>query len=76
MARAVQDQGLDGDHAGGGRRQVTLLDQGRWGDVCNDLKTTLDPGARRANLVLEGVNLQDCCGRRLRIGAAVVDVRG
>ncbi len=76
MARAVEGQGLAGDHAGSGRRQVTMLDQSRWRDACNDLGTTLDPGARRANLVLEGVDLRGCCSRRLRIGDAVVEVLG
>lgn len=76
MAMAVQGRGLDGDHAGGGRRQVTMLDEGRWRDVCTQLGTTLDPGTRRANLVLDGVDLQGCCGRRLHIGAAVIEVLG
>lgn len=73
---AVQDRGLAGDHAGGGRRQVTMLDRDRWLDVCAELGTPLDPGARRANLVLAGVDLQQCVGRRLRIGGAVVEVLG
>lgn len=76
MARAVQDQGLDGDHAQGGRRQVTMLEAARWQEVCKELGTALDPGARRANLVLEGVDLQALRGRCLRIGAALIEVLG
>lgn len=76
VTSAIQGQGLQGDHAGGGRRQVTMLDYGRWRDVCSHLGTPLDPGARRANLVLEGIDLRQCVGRRLRIGGAVVELLG
>ena len=75
-ATAVAGEGLCGDHAGGGRRQVTILDQQCWDDVCRELGQELDPGARRANLVLEGLDLRDRRGQRLRIGAALFEVLG
>ena len=34
---AVPGGGLDGDHAGGGARQVTILSEEAWRDVRNEL---------------------------------------
>ena len=55
---------------------MTILDQGRWDEVCRELGKDLDPGARRANLVLQGINLSDSRGGKLRIGEALVEVLG
>jgi len=34
---AVAGAGLVGDHAGGGNRQVTLIDESRWRDACREV---------------------------------------
>lgn len=75
-ARAVAGQGLVGDHAGGGKRQVTLLAREAWQAACSQLGRELDPGIRRANLVVEGVDLAATIGRRLRLGEVVIEVLG
>ncbi len=75
-ATAVAGRGLEGDHAGGGKRQVTLLSREAWEAACRQLEVELDPGARRANLVVEGVDFVASRGRRLRIGAVEVEVAG
>ncbi len=75
-ATAVAGEGLRGDHAGGGRRQVTILDQRCWADVCREVGQDLDPGARRANLVLEGLDLKESRGQTFRIGKALFEVVG
>ena len=67
-ARALAGRGIEGDHAGGGARQVTLIEQERWEEACGDLGRELSPGARRANLVVAGVRLADAIGRELRVG--------
>lgn len=71
---AIAGQGLVGDHASGGTRQVTLLDLGAWRRACAELGVDLDPAARRANLVLDGLELRGATGRRLRIGAVVLEL--
>ncbi len=73
-AEAIADRGLVGDHASGGTRQVTLLDLGAWRRACAELGVDLDPAARRANLVLDGLELRGATGRRLRIGAVVLEL--
>lgn len=75
-AEAVADQGLDGDHAVGGKRQVTVLSLEAWRDACAELGRPLDPAVRRANIVVSGLDLAQSIGRVLRVGGALVDVRG
>ncbi len=73
-ARAVAGQGLEGDHAGGGNRQITLIEREKWEAACVDLDCELNVGARRANVVVEGLALSKAIGGQLLIGNVVVDV--
>jgi MOSC domain-containing protein YiiM len=75
-ATAVANQGLDGDHAVGGRRQVTLLAVEAWRDACAQLGRELDPAVRRANLLVEGLDLRAAIGGSITLGDVVVDVLG
>lgn len=75
-AEAVVGSGLVGDHAGGRRRQVTLLSLEAWQAACAELGQVLDPAIRRANLVLEGIDLAKTRGRRLRLGSVVLEIQG
>lgn len=74
-ALAIAGQGLHGDHAVGGRRQVTLLSQPAWARACREVGIAVDPAARRANLLVD-VELASCIGQALRIGDVVIDVLG
>lgn len=74
---ALAGVGLDGDHAHGGKRQVTLLSIEGWAEACADLGgADLSPGGRRANLLVEGVDLGAAIGQRLRVGPIEVEVMG
>lgn len=73
-AEAVVGGGLVGDHAGSGNRQVTLIDESRWLDACRELGRELSSGGRRANIVVAGFSLGDSIGRRIRVGACLIDV--
>ncbi|MCA8954337.1 MAG: MOSC domain-containing protein [Planctomycetes bacterium] len=79
-ARAVADQGLEGDHAVGGRRQITLLALESWLAACAEFggehPVELDPGVRRANLLVEGLDLGASIGGRIAIGEVVIEVLG
>jgi len=68
--------GLVDDHAGRGKRQVTLLSREAWQAACQDLAVELDPVSRRANLLVEGVDLAETRGRRLRVGEVLLEVAG
>ena len=58
------------------RRQVTLIDMAHWARICHSLDATIDPGVRRANVLLSGVALTDTRKRYLRIGSARVVIGG
>ena len=68
--------GLDGNANRGGRRQVTIITRERWDELMRDLGADLPPSARRANLMVSGVDLQDSRGRILRVGPARLKING
>ena len=72
----VAGRGLAGNADQGGRRQVTLIDAARWRELMDTLHAELDTDARRANLVIEGLDLFKSRGRTLRIRAARLIVHG
>lgn len=75
-ASAQVGVGLEGDHAHGGKRQVTLLAREAWAAACGALGEAVPPASRRANLLVEGVDLRASRGRRLRLGEVEVVVEG
>jgi MOSC domain-containing protein YiiM len=77
QTRAVEEQGLEGDHAAAGKREVTLI-QAEHLDVVAALcgRESIDPGLLRRNLVVRGINLLALKGRRFRIGDAVFEGTG
>lgn len=75
-AVATADVGLEGDHAVGGRRQITLLSAERWVDACAAFGREVDPAVRRANLLVSGLDVGALIGRSLRIGDVVIELTG
>ena len=75
-ATLVPGRGIAGNADQGGRRQVTLIDLERWRELMDRLGADLDTGARRANLVIESLDLFDSRGKTLRIGSARLHVLG
>ena len=74
FAEAIAGRGLSGNADRGGKRQVTIIDEARWREACADLGVEVDPGARRANVMLRGLDLENTRGRSLRIGGCVVRI--
>jgi MOSC domain-containing protein YiiM len=68
FAEAVPGRGLAGNANQGGKRQVTLIDEARWSEACAELGVDVPPSARRANVMLRGIDLEGTRGRTLRIG--------
>jgi MOSC domain-containing protein YiiM len=75
-AELVEGRGLAGDATKGGRRQVTILALDRWQALTAHLPGPPDPAIRRANLLVEGVDLEQSRGRVLAIGDARVRIFG
>jgi MOSC domain-containing protein YiiM len=76
VGELVAGRGLRGNATQGGRRQVTIMSLDRWRSLTAHLPGPPDPAIRRANLLVDGVELDDCRGRILRIGAARVRIFG
>lgn len=75
-ATLVAGRGLQGDATQGGRRQVTILSLERWTALTAHLPGPPAPALRRANLLVNGVDLTSARGRVLRIGEARVRIYG
>ena len=72
----IAGRGMAGNANQGGTRQVTLVDLGRWKALMDRFGVQLDTNARRANLVVDGLDLFDSRGRTLRIGNTRLLVHG
>ena len=68
--------GIVGNSNQGGHRQVTVISVESWREMMAELGADLDPSARRANLLVSGVDLENSRGRVLRIGACRLQIRG
>ena len=75
-ARLIAERGIEGNVDRSRRRQVTLLERETWDRVMDDLGASLDPSARRANLLVSGVVLAESRGRILCIGDAQLVIAG
>ena len=75
-ATLVAGRGIEGNADQGGKRQVTLMDLERWQELMDLLGAELETSARRANLVIDSLDLFDSRGRTLRVGNARLRVWG
>jgi MOSC domain-containing protein YiiM len=69
-------QGIVQDYRGTGLRQVTFLDAGQWQEVLDELGVELPWYTRRANVLVEGIDLPATVGRRLQVGACRFAIGG
>jgi MOSC domain-containing protein YiiM len=75
-AELLAGTGLKGNADRGGRRQVTLVSLERWQALMDQVGGNLGPNARRANLVLSDVDLENTRGRVLCIGPSRLLIAG
>ena len=68
--------GIVGNADRGGRRQVTIIRRETWERIGARLGTDVEPTARRANLLVSGIELADTRDRVLRIGECRIRIRG
>jgi MOSC domain-containing protein YiiM len=68
--------GLAGNADQGRRRQVTIIERERWQALMHQLGASISPAARRANLMVSGVDLAHSRDRTLRVGKSRLLIRG
>lgn len=71
------ESGVSGDYRGAMRRgpykrQITVLEREDWDAAMAEVGRNIPWQERRANLLVEGIDLPQVAGRRLRIGNDVV----
>lgn len=78
VARGVLEagKGLRDNANYGGRRQVTIVTAERWAEMMDALQADVDPSARRANLLVSGIDLVESRDRLLRVGGCVLRIGG
>src|SRR5688572_16548901 len=76
VAILVAGRGIVGNADQGGRRQVTLLDKATWERLTGELGSPVHPSARRANLLVEGLDLINSRGRTLSSGDCLLRIVG
>jgi MOSC domain-containing protein YiiM len=75
-ARLVAGRGIVGNANQGGRRQVTIIQRERWEEFMRRCESSLSPSARRANLLVEGIDLTRSRGKILLVGGCRIRVLG
>jgi MOSC domain-containing protein YiiM len=74
--KLVAGRGLVGNADQGRRRQVTLIERETWERLMGELDRSIAPAARRANLLVSGVQLAQSRDRVLRVGACRLRIGG
>ena len=77
-AKVSFDKGIGDDSRGliKGDRQVTVMTVESWDKVCEELDKKLHWTTRRANLIIEGVDLENTTGMQLKVGNFFLEITG
>lgn len=75
-ARLTAGGGLEGNADYGGRRQLTVISEESFREVDRALGRAVDRSLRRANLLVEGVDLVESRGKTLTVGEVGIAIEG
>jgi MOSC domain-containing protein YiiM len=75
-AQLIAGRGVAGSADQGGWRQITVIDEVAWKDAEAELGVDVDPSARRANVMVRGIDLENSRSKKLRLGDCIIDIRG
>jgi MOSC domain-containing protein YiiM len=75
-ATLVEGKGVEDSANFGSHRQVTMIALERWLEVMAGLEAEVDPSARRADLMVSGVDLERSRGRLLTVGDCLILIGG
>jgi MOSC domain-containing protein YiiM len=72
----IEGEGLAGSVGRSRRRQVTIISAEAWAKATDAIGTEVEPSARRANLMVSGIELEGTRGRVLRVGSTRLEIGG
>ena len=75
-AEFVAGRGIRGNADQGGWRHVTVVDEAEWRAAIDELGVDVDPAARRANVLVRGINLYKSRGKFLKLGDVTIKLLG
>ena len=75
-ATLVEEMGIRDSANFGSHRQVTIISLERWLEMTSELGVDVDPAARRAEVMISGLDLERSRGRVLHIGGCVLRIGG
>ena len=76
QATLVAGRGLAGNADQGRRRQVTIIEREIWEEMMREHDASVDPSARRANLMVSGISLSESRDRILQVGNVRLRIAG
>jgi MOSC domain-containing protein YiiM len=76
VATLVEGKGVSDSANFGSGREVTIVSLERWLEICAGLDADVDPSARRADLLVSGVDLERTRGRLLSVGECLLRIGG
>ncbi|MGA1196472.1 MAG: MOSC domain-containing protein [Candidatus Latescibacterota bacterium] len=77
VAEVTKDKGVVGDFRGAvPKRQVTVVVREAWEAACRELGLDVDWTTRRANVLVEGLDLSETTGKQLHVGSVVLQITG
>jgi MOSC domain-containing protein YiiM len=72
----VPGRGITTENRRRGKREITLISAQAWRDVCRELGAEIPWFSRRANLLIDGLDLGTCIGKSIQIGSVRIFVHG
>lgn len=75
-ATLVEGKGVQGSASFGSHRQVTIIALERWLAMMAELGADVDPSARRAELMVSGLDLERSRDRLVSLGACLLRIGG
>lgn len=69
-------RGIDSENRKTGPREVTLLSTEAWSDACRELGVNIPWLVRRANFLIEGIDLSSTLGQIIVIGPVQIRIHG
>ena len=75
-ATLVEGKGVEGSASFGSYRQVTIIALERWLAMMAELGADVDPSARRADLMVSGLDLERSRDRLVNVGSCLLRIGG